>query len=73
MLLEWESKKFYTKWMGSSDGVDEMVGASLEPMGAQSKHSQALLALCQYALQDSAYLERIKRHDQMFRDLVEAK
>lgn len=69
----WETVEFYRQWMGTSDGVDEMVGASLEPLGPQSKYSEALLALCKYALQDNAYLERIKQHYQLFRDAVEGR
>jgi hypothetical protein len=64
----WETAEFYRGWIGSTDGADEMVGASLEALGPQSKYSEAVLALCKYALQDQEYLERIKRHYKIFRE-----
>ena len=69
----WESLEFYRGWMGISEGVDDLVGCTLEPHGQQSKHSKGILALCEFALRDGQFLERIKRHYQMFRDSVEAK
>ena len=69
----WETAEFYQEWLGSPDGVEEMVGTSLEPFVPQSDHSKALLDLCKHALLDPVYLERIKTHYQLFRDSLTKK
>lgn len=66
----WETAEYYGKWIGDPTGGEDMVGASLEPSGTQSKHHNALLDLCRFALEDRGYLERIKRHYDLFRSSV---
>ena len=64
----WETADFYTEWSHDPESAQEMASATLEPFGAQSKYSPALLDLCKTILRDSAYLDRLKRHYQMFRN-----
>lgn len=73
----WEGKAFYRKWMRTPVGdefqeiADHMSGAQLEPTQSQSDIAPALLELVQeFALTDDAYVERIKRHYRMFREMV---
>jgi hypothetical protein len=65
----WESKSFYKKWMRGDDKLlEEMHGLTVEPFGRQSRHTAPLLALVERVLrEDPAYVERLKRHYQMFK------
>ena len=66
----WESLDFYERWLGSKEGAEDMVGATIEPFGPQSDLSPALLKLCVHAMSDQSYLDRIKRHYNLFRASV---
>ena len=72
----WESKDFYRRWCKNftptAKEVADMKGPSLAALSEQSKHAPALLEFVRdVLLKDPAYVERIKRHYQMFRDKIE--
>ena len=67
----WESVDFYREWGGAHSDPIEMKGPCLDPLNAQTKYSSALLNLFRFLLQSTDYVERLKRHYQMFRDSVE--
>ena len=72
----WEEKGFYVKWMGHNDEhvIKELMGPVLNITSPQSKLAPALLKLFQEVLlRDNAYIERVKRHYDMFRETVENK
>lgn len=66
----WESQDFYRKWGSASDPV-EMQGPSLDELNPQTEHSSALLDVFRSILESPDYVERLKRHYQMFRRTVE--
>ena len=66
----WESLDFYRKWGGAGDPI-EMKGPYLDPLNPQTNYAPALLNLFRFLLQSTKYVERLKRHYQMFRDSVE--
>jgi hypothetical protein len=66
----WESLEFYRKWIHGPDTRD-MQGASLDPLNEQSRYSAALLELFKTVLQSPGYVDRLKRHYQMFRATVD--
>jgi len=67
----WESRDFYRKWGGAHSDPIEMKGPYLDPLNLQTQHSPALLNLFRFLLQSPDYIERLKRHYQMFRDCME--
>ena len=67
----WESLDFYGKWGGAANDTIEIKGPYLDPLNPQTKYSSALLNLFRFLLQSPDYVERLKRHYQMFRDSVE--
>jgi hypothetical protein len=70
----WESPEFYAKWYGRSDPkiINELKGPVLNAFSPQSKLAPVLLKkIEEYAISDKQYMERIKRHYSMFRDLVD--
>ena len=72
----WESRDFYVKWMGDDDPnvIDELQGPVLNLASPQSKQAPAILELIEtVALQDDAYIERIKRHYSLFREKVDGR
>jgi hypothetical protein len=72
----WEDRYFYSKWMGSDDPhiINDLKGPVLNLASPQSELAPALLKLFQRVLlQDSGYIERIKRHYVMFRETVDSK
>jgi hypothetical protein len=64
----WESKEFYRNWThGAKDGED-MHGLSIEPLAKQTRYTEPLMALVDMVIrEDPAYVERLKRHYQMFK------
>jgi hypothetical protein len=66
----WESLDFYRKWGGAANDPIEMKGPYLDPLNPQTKYSPALLNLFRFLLQSTDYVDRLKRHYQMFRDSV---
>jgi len=64
----WETLEFYKKWMGEPDMAVDMKGPILELTGPHTKHSETLLKLFETViLKDSKYIERLKRHYEIFK------
>lgn len=63
----WESVDFYVKWMGTRDFAEECQGPVLDPLHRQSRHAPALLDLFKVVISDPRYVDRLKRHYEMFR------
>jgi hypothetical protein len=75
----WESEAFYRKWYGGKDDelarmvVSEMMGLGLNSASPQSEIAPALLAPIRDLLLDPAYVQRLKRHYQIFKEKVDPK
>lgn len=70
----WETPDFYAKWMKDDDPkiVAELKGPSLNLGSPQSRLAPAILGLVRNVLlQDTAYVERIKRHYRVFRQKID--
>jgi len=70
----WENSKFYADWFGDNDPqiIGDLKGPSLNLASPQSDLAPILLdKVNKYILKDKSYIERIKRHYHMFRDLIE--
>lgn len=66
----WESAAFYKKWYKDDDPdmIAEMKGPSLNWGSPQSEHAPMILELVKNVLiKDRDYIERIKRHYDMFK------
>lgn len=63
----WESVEFYERWIHDKQTAQECKGATFEPFGAQTQYSGVLLELFKYLLEDTAYVERLKRHYELFK------
>lgn len=76
----WESEEFYMKWYGGEPTnemerltIQEMRGIGLNAASPQSELAPAILKLVAWLLTDPAYVARIKRHYQMFKEKVDPK
>ena len=72
----WESKKYYSKWMGEAEEsvISTLFGASLNLASPQSSVAPQLLELVKdVLLSDSIYVERIKQHYKMYRQKIDEK
>ena len=69
----WENPEFYAKWFGDDDPlfIKELKGPSLNLASPQSELAPILLDKIMYVLKDEYYIERIKKHYRMFKDLIE--
>ena len=70
----WESPTFYAKWMGDNDPqiIESLRGPCLNLGSPESAAAPAILNLFRNVLlRDAAYVDRIKRHYQMFREKVD--
>jgi len=70
----WESPAFYAKWMGDNDpqSIQSLHGPCLNLGSPESATAPAILKLFRdVLLQDAAYVDRIKRHYQMFRGKID--
>lgn len=69
----WERKKYYAKWMGDNDPrmIKDLKGPVLNLASPQSKLAPALLKQIKVVLQDKNYIERLKRHYNLFKDEIE--
>jgi len=69
----WEGPAFYKKWMsGDANAAAGMAGVTLDPLNPQTEHSQALLRLFRdVVLRDSAYVQRLKHHYEIFKGLAD--
>ena len=67
----WETSDFYRSWGGPYTDPAEMQGPYLDPLNPQTTYSPVLLDLFRVLIQSPEYVDRIKRHYQMFRDSVQ--
>jgi len=69
----WEKRKFYADWFGDNDPriIAELQGPILNLTSHQSELAPILLDKIKYVLKDRNYVERLKRHYRMFKDLIE--
>ena len=70
----WESQAFYANWYGKNNpkAIKELQGPILNAMSRQSRLAPALLERVKtHVLQDKKYVNRLKRHYQMFRKAIE--
>ncbi|MHB1439734.1 MAG: hypothetical protein ACYCSO_03290 [Cuniculiplasma sp.] len=70
----WEAVEFYKKWMGTSpfeydsEFFEDMKGPTLEPTGYNSVQSEQILKLFErLLLPDMDYIERLKKHYNLFK------
>lgn len=63
----WESLEYYAEWAQSQKIAQRMSGATLDPLNPQTPYAGALLQLFEQIIEDQAYVERLKRHYQMFK------
>jgi hypothetical protein len=70
----WESKRFYARWFGDNNPeiIKEMQGPILNLSSKQSDLAPVLLQRVKHVLKDRRYLNRIKRHYQMFKEVVDS-
>ena len=66
----WESLEFYERWLKSKEDAAGCKGPSLDPLNPQTEYSRALLQLFELVLRDEGYVERLKRHYQLFRSNI---
>jgi hypothetical protein len=75
----WENATFYQNWFGGTDSpnarmaVNEMTGLNLNSASQQSELAPAILEMVRWLLTDSAYVARLKRHYQIFKEGVDPK
>jgi tetratricopeptide (TPR) repeat protein len=72
----WEDPKFYAAWMNNTDPqvVADLKGPVLNLGSPATALAPALLELTRTVLlQDTDYVERVKRHYQMFRQRIESR
>ena len=71
----WESKAFYTRWYSDDDPdmIQQMQGPILNFGSPQTAIAPGLLQLVSNILEDKAYVERLKRHYQLFKKVVNEK
>ncbi len=69
----WEKSKFYADWFCDNDPriIENLKGPALNLASSQSELAPILLDRIKYVLKDMHYIERIKRHYRMFKDLIE--
>jgi hypothetical protein len=63
----WENPEYYATWMGDREDAKGLSGAMLDPLNPQTQYSLAFLRLFEHIAQDQAYVDRLKRHYQMFK------
>ena len=69
----WEAPEFYATWTINKEAAKGMSGAGLDPLNPQTQYSSALLSLFEHIIQDRAYVDRLKRHYQMFKGALKGK
>lgn len=63
----WESLDFYERWLTNKEIAGECKGPSLDPINPQTRYAPVLLRLFEYLLKDEKYVERLKRHYELFK------
>jgi hypothetical protein len=66
----WESLEFYEGWMRNKEEAVGCKGPTLDPLNPQSRYSGVLLRLFEYLLTDEKYVERLKRHYELFKSAI---
>lgn len=69
----WETPEYYASWSRVKESAEDMSGAELDPLNPQTQYSWAFLDLFEYILQDQAYVDRLKRHYDMFKKALSYK
>ena len=72
----WETTRFYASWFGLDDPqtIRDMQGPVLYPLSPQSEYAPVLLETFKtVVLKDPQYIERLRRHYTMFREVVDGK
>ncbi|MCK5155347.1 MAG: hypothetical protein KAQ69_02870 [Spirochaetales bacterium] len=72
----WEEREFYIKWIGDDNlyTINDLIGPTLNSASPQSNLAPALLNLFRKLLiQDTIFVERVKRHYAMFRREIDNK
>ena len=75
----WESASYYQKWYGRANSpaahmaINEMTGLNLNSASQQSELAPAILDMVRWVLTDPAYVARLKRHYQVFKEEVDPK
>ncbi len=72
----WESEQFYIKWFGTNDkdAIREMMGSNLNMASKQSSFAPQVLEMFnRVLLKDKVYTLRIKKHYELFRDVLKKK
>lgn len=68
----WETLAYYEQWMGTPQLAQQAHGAQLDPLNPQRRYSTLRLELFKSVLQDTAYVERLKRHYALFKATIPA-
>ena len=66
----WETPEYYASWSSVKESAEDMSGAWLDPLNPQTQYAWAFLELFEYILLDQAYVDRIKRHYDMFKEAL---
>lgn len=72
----WGSTAFYEKWMGDDDPlyIEQLKGPVFNLSSPRSGLANAVMELCKNELlNNEEYMERVKRHYQMFRRKIDGK
>lgn len=70
----WEDEDFYEKWYGEKDIniINDMRGPSLNSASRQTKYAPELLEVIEnVVLQDEDYVDRLKKHYEIFKQKLE--
>ena len=67
----WETPDFYRKRLGPLVGPDDWQGPSLDPLNPQTQYSAELLNLFRSLIRSPDYVQRLRRHYEIFRAAVE--
>ena len=67
----WERSEFYENWMRSSEYAKECKGPYLDPLNPQTEYGPVLLQLFEFILTDQMYVERLKRHYDLFKGAIQ--
>lgn len=69
----WESLEFYERWLTYKEDAAACQGPSLDPLNAQTIYAPALLRWFEFALTNEQYVERLKRHYELFKGTITAR
>jgi hypothetical protein len=71
----WASRAHYVKWLGMNNPriIRELQGPALNSASQQSELAPALLERIKLVVQDELYVDRLKRHYEMFKATVDRK